>query len=49
MIPGFVGIILGIEAMKMLLNGSSSLEGHLLTYESKNCTFRKMKLRKKVK
>jgi hypothetical protein len=33
----------------MILNGSSSLEGSLLTYESKTANFRKMKLRNKVK
>ena len=47
MLPGFVGIILAIEAIKILVNKNSSLEGHLLTYEARSCTFRKMKLRNK--
>lgn len=32
MLPGFVGMILGIEALKIILNEKSSLEGYLLTY-----------------
>jgi hypothetical protein len=49
MLPGFVGIILAIEAIKVIVNGTSSLEGSLLTYESKSATFRKCKLRPRVK
>jgi hypothetical protein len=49
MLPGFVGIILAAEAMKVIINGGSSLEGFLLTYESRSATFRKCKLRPKVK
>lgn len=46
MVPGLVGMILGVEALKIISLGSSSLEGHLLTYDGKSCVFRKMKLRK---
>jgi hypothetical protein len=49
MLPGFVGIILAIEAIKVIINNVSSLEGSLLTYESRSATFRKCKLRPKVK
>jgi molybdopterin/thiamine biosynthesis adenylyltransferase len=47
MLPGLVGLILAVECIKIIINGSSSLEGHLLTYEARTCTFRKMKLRNK--
>jgi hypothetical protein len=49
MLPGFVGIILAVEAIKVIVNGGSSLEGCLLTYESRSATFRKCKLRAKIK
>ena len=31
--------------MKILTQGKSSLEGQLLTYDGRTCSFRKMKLR----
>lgn len=47
MLPGFVGMILGVQALKIILNEKSSLQGHLLTYEARSCVFRKLKLRNK--
>lgn len=47
MLPGIVAMVLATEAIKIVLSGKSSLEGHLLTYEARSCTFRKMKLRNK--
>lgn len=32
MLPGIVGMILAVECLKTIIGGSSSLEGHLLTY-----------------
>lgn len=47
MLPGFVGMILAVEAIKIVVQGKSSLEGQLLTYDARSCLFRKMKLRNK--
>lgn len=47
MLPGFVGMILGVEAIKIIIGGKSSLESFLLTYDARSCLFRKMKLRNK--
>lgn len=47
MLPGFVGMILGVEAIKIIIGGKSSLESFLLTYDARCCLFRKMKLRNK--
>lgn len=47
MLPGFVAMILGVEAMKFIITGKNSLQGQLLTYEGRTCTFRKLKLRNK--
>jgi hypothetical protein len=41
MLPGLVGLILATEALKMILTGSSSLEGKLLTYDGRRCEFKK--------
>ena len=46
-LPGLVAMVLATEAIKLVLKKQSSLEGELLTYEAKGCTFRKMKLRKR--
>lgn len=47
MLPGIVAMVAAVEAVKILLTGKSSLEGHLLTYDARTCAFRKMKLRGK--
>lgn len=47
MIPGLVGVILGLEALKMIVEGKSSLGGKLLTFDGTTCDFKKMCLRKK--
>lgn len=47
MLPGIVGMILATEAIKLILQGESSLEGRLLTYNAKKCEFKKVQLRKK--
>ena len=45
MVPGIVGEILGIEVIRMAVENKSALEGYLLTMDTKNMGFRKMKLR----
>ena len=47
MLPGLVGMVLATEALKLIINGESALEGKLLTYEARKCEFKKMALRKK--
>jgi molybdopterin/thiamine biosynthesis adenylyltransferase len=37
MLPGFVGIMLAIEALKIITGDVSSLSGYLLTFEAKKC------------
>lgn len=46
-LPGIVAMVLATEALKIILNGVSSLEGVLLTYNALKCEFKKIKLRKK--
>ena len=47
MLPGLVGMILAIQALKVIVSGESSLSGKLLTFDGRNCEFKKMALRKK--
>lgn len=47
MLPGYVGMVLGTETLKLILNHQSSLEGFLATYSGRNCDFKKLKLRGK--
>ena len=49
MLPGIVGLILAVEALKLITTNQSSLSGRLLTYDARKCEFKKMKLRKKHK
>ena len=49
MLPGYVGMVLGVEALKVILRGESSLEGYLSTYDGRNCQMKKLKIRGKLK
>ena len=37
MLPGLVAMILATEALKLIVNGESSLEGKLLTFDGRKC------------
>lgn len=47
MVPGLVGLILGIEALKFIVLGSRELFGNMLLYDAISTSFRKTKLRTK--
>ena len=48
MLPGLVGLLLGIEAIKLIVKSRSSLEGRMLTFDGRKCEFKRVALRKKV-
>ena len=47
MVPGLVGMVLGIEVIKYVVSGSCGLFGNMLLYDGILTTFRKTKLRSK--
>jgi len=48
MVPGLVGILLAIEAIKLVTKGECGLEGRLLTFDGRKCEFKKLALRKRL-
>jgi len=48
-LPGVIGLIQATEAIKLLLNIGTTLNGHLLLYDALEMSFRKFKLRRDPK
>jgi molybdopterin/thiamine biosynthesis adenylyltransferase/rhodanese-related sulfurtransferase len=48
-LPGVIGLIQATEAVKLLLNIGTTLNGHLLLYDALEMSFRKFKLRRDPK
>ena len=48
-LPGVIGLIQATEAIKLLLNIGTTLNGHLLLYDALEMSFRKFKLRRHPK
>jgi len=48
-LPGVIGLIQATEAIKLLLNIGTTLNGHLLLYDALEMSFRKFKLRRAPK
>ncbi len=47
MVPGIMGILQAVEAVKLIIKNPNSLKGSLLLYDSLQSNFRKAKLRKR--
>ena len=46
MLPGIIGSLQAMEAIKYLLNLGDSLSGRLLTYDALEASFRPLKIRR---
>lgn len=44
-VPGAIGVLQALEAIKIILNISTGLSGRLLVFDGANCSFRNVRLR----